>query len=95
MLYRLAQFLAALMPKLEAQRGGRLVISLQLLLRLSQLPQLAAGAAEGHGGTRIEHVAQMVEDDALRVTVERRERHPASASRRARCVSLLSAKGEI
>ena len=55
---------------------GHLVISPQLLQqRLRQRPQLAAGAAEGHGDARIEHVAQLAEDDALLVTAQRRERH--------------------
>ena len=35
-------------------------------LRLRQRPQLAAGAAEGHGDARVEHVAQLDEDYALR-----------------------------
>jgi hypothetical protein len=52
------------------------VVSPQLLtLRLCQRPQLAAGGAEGHGDARIEHVAQLAEDDALLVTAQRRERH--------------------
>ena len=39
------------------------MISPQLLpLRLRHRPQLAAGAAEGHGDARIEHVAQLAED---------------------------------
>ena len=60
----------------EAQRCGRLVISPQLLpRRLRQRPQFVAGAAEGHGDARVEHVAQLAEDDALLVTAQRRERH--------------------
>ena len=69
MLYRLAQFLAALMPKLEAQRGGSLMISLQLRQRrLRRRPQLVADAAQGHGAARVENVAQVAEEDALLVT---------------------------
>ena len=64
------------LPCLAAQRCGRLVVSLQLLARrLRQLPQLAAGAADGHGDARIEHVAQLDEDDALLVAAQRRQRH--------------------
>ena len=71
----LAQLLAAPLPCLAAQRCGRLVVSLQLLARrLRQLPQLAAGAAEGHGDARVEHVAQLDEDDALLVAAQRRQR---------------------
>ena len=73
---RLAQRLAAPQPHLAAQRCGSLVISPQLLpRRLRQRPQLAAGTAEGHGDARIEHVAQLAEDDAQLVTAQRRERH--------------------
>eukprot|EP00964_Phaeocystis_antarctica_P022872 scaffold12773_cov64-Phaeocystis_antarctica.AAC.4 len=52
------------------------MISPQLLQqRLRQLPQLAVGAAEGHGDLRIERVAQLAEDDALLVTAQLRQRH--------------------
>ena len=52
------------------------MIGPQLLTRrLRQRLQLAAGAAEGHGDARVEHVAQLAEDDALLVTAQRRERH--------------------
>ena len=55
------------------------MISSQLLLqRLRQRPQLAVGAAVAHGDARIEHVAQLAEDDALLVTAQRRERHVAA-----------------
>ena len=46
-----------------------------LPLRLRQLPQLAASAAEGHGDARVERVAQLDEDDALLVTAQLGERH--------------------
>jgi hypothetical protein len=65
------------------------VISPQLLpRRLRHRPQLAAGAAEGHGDARIERVAQLAEDDALLVTAQRRERHRRACAqpRRARDV---------
>ena len=49
-LHRLAQLLAARLAQLEAQRCGRRVVSLQLLLqRPRRLPQLIVDAAEGHG----------------------------------------------
>jgi hypothetical protein len=58
------------------------MISPQLLpLRLRHRPQLAAGAAEGHGDARIEHVAQLAEDDALLVTAQRHERHRGARAR--------------
>jgi len=37
--------------------------------RLRRRPQLVADAAQGHGEERIEHVAQLGEDDALLVTL--------------------------
>ena len=51
----------------EGNSGQRwfsnLVVGLQLLARrLRQLPQFAAGAAEGDGDARVEHVAQLDED---------------------------------
>ena len=71
-LLRLAQLLAAPHACFAAQRCGRLVDGLQLLpRRLSRRPQLAAGAAEGHGDARVEHVAQLAEDYALLVTAQR------------------------
>jgi len=64
-------------------RPPRIVVSLQLLaLRLRQLPQLAAGAGEGHGDAWVEHVAQPDEDHALLVAAQRRQRHRASAPRK-------------
>eukprot|EP00964_Phaeocystis_antarctica_P025426 scaffold14290_cov63-Phaeocystis_antarctica.AAC.6 len=81
---RLAQLLAAPHPHLEAQRCGYLILSPQLQQqRLRQLPQLVVGAAQEHGEARLEHVAQLAEDDALLVTAELRERH-RDARRRAR-----------
>eukprot|EP00964_Phaeocystis_antarctica_P053247 scaffold31252_cov63-Phaeocystis_antarctica.AAC.2 len=72
-LLRLAQLLAAPQPHFAAQRCGRLVISPQLLLQLlRRRPQLMAGAAQGHGEARIEHVAQLGEEDALLVTAQPR-----------------------
>ena len=62
--FGLAQLLAAPHPHLAAQCCGRLVISPQLLpKRLRRLPQLIGDAAEVHGDARIEHVAQLGEDD--------------------------------
>ena len=82
-LLRLAQLLAAPHPHLAAQRCGDLVISPQLLpLHLRQRPQLAAGDAEVHGDARIEHVAQLAEDDARLVAAELRERHPRDSGDR-------------
>eukprot|EP00964_Phaeocystis_antarctica_P157586 scaffold127862_cov75-Phaeocystis_antarctica.AAC.2 len=54
--------------------------------RLRWLPQLIAGAAHGHGEARLEHVAQLGEEDALLVAAQRHERHRAAAphARRAR-----------
>jgi hypothetical protein len=44
------------------------MISLQLRQqRLRRRPQLIAGAAQGHGEARVEHVAQLDKDDALLV----------------------------
>eukprot|EP00964_Phaeocystis_antarctica_P073818 scaffold45346_cov61-Phaeocystis_antarctica.AAC.5 len=54
--------------------------------RRSQRPQLAAGAAEGHGGTWIERVAQLAEDDALLVTAQRRERHRRAGATRGKAI---------
>ena len=52
------------------------MISPQLLQqRLRQRPQLLAGAAAVYGVARLEHVAQLAEDYALRVTTQRRQRH--------------------
>eukprot|EP00964_Phaeocystis_antarctica_P128491 scaffold92278_cov62-Phaeocystis_antarctica.AAC.10 len=80
---RLAQPLAAPHPQLEAQRCGRLIISPQLLQQhLRQPPHLAAGAAVAHGDARIEHVAQLAEDDALLVTAQLRQRHRGARARR-------------
>eukprot|EP00964_Phaeocystis_antarctica_P065350 scaffold39418_cov50-Phaeocystis_antarctica.AAC.3 len=76
-------------PRVARSRCGHLVISPQLLQqRLRQRPQLAAGAAEGHGDAWIERVAQLAEDDALLVTAQLRQRHSrrrgaARAARRA------------
>eukprot|EP00964_Phaeocystis_antarctica_P108719 scaffold73263_cov65-Phaeocystis_antarctica.AAC.2 len=74
-----------------AQRRGHLMISPQLLprRRRQKRPQLTAGAAEIHGASRLERVAQLAEDDALLVTAELRQRHrrargPARARGRAR-----------
>ena len=54
------------------------MISPQLLQqRLRQHAQLIAGAAELHGEARLEHVAQLGEEDALLVLAQRRERHRA------------------
>ena len=59
-----------------------LVVCLQLLpWRLRQLPQLAARAAEGHGDARVEHVAQLDEDDELLVAAQRRQRAPPAPVR--------------
>eukprot|EP00964_Phaeocystis_antarctica_P035844 scaffold20494_cov69-Phaeocystis_antarctica.AAC.5 len=83
---RLAQFIAAPLPHLAGQPSCRLVLSPQLLQqRLRERPQLAVGAAEGHGDAWIERVAQLAEDDALLVTAQRRERHrgPRPGARRA------------
>eukprot|EP00964_Phaeocystis_antarctica_P141597 scaffold106656_cov64-Phaeocystis_antarctica.AAC.2 len=58
------------------------MISLQLLQqRQRRLPQPAAGAAEGHGDARIEHVAQLGEYDALLVLAQLRKRHRGAAAR--------------
>eukprot|EP00964_Phaeocystis_antarctica_P087112 scaffold55232_cov63-Phaeocystis_antarctica.AAC.5 len=46
--------------------------------RLRQLPQLMAGTAQVHGGARLEHVAQLCEEDALLVAAQRHERHRAA-----------------
>eukprot|EP00964_Phaeocystis_antarctica_P100152 scaffold65836_cov54-Phaeocystis_antarctica.AAC.3 len=73
---RLAQPLAAPHSHLAAQQCGKHVTSPQLLQkRLRQRPQLAVGAAKGHGDAWIEHVAQLAEDDALLVTAQLRQRH--------------------
>eukprot|EP00964_Phaeocystis_antarctica_P099134 scaffold65022_cov57-Phaeocystis_antarctica.AAC.1 len=67
------QLLAAPHPQLEAQCCCRLVLSPQPLpQRLRLLPQLMAGAAEGHGDARLDRVAQPFEDDAHLVTAEPR-----------------------
>eukprot|EP00964_Phaeocystis_antarctica_P095276 scaffold61782_cov78-Phaeocystis_antarctica.AAC.3 len=80
---RLAQLLAAPHPQLGAQRQGRLMTSPQLLQqRVRRLTQLVADAVEGHGDARIEHVAQLAEDDALLVTAQLRERHRGAAAAR-------------
>eukprot|EP00964_Phaeocystis_antarctica_P161688 scaffold133788_cov69-Phaeocystis_antarctica.AAC.1 len=82
-LLRLAQLLAALQSHLAAQCCGRLVICPQLRQqRLRRRPQLTAGAAQVHGGARLEHVAQLGEEDALLVAAQRRQRH--RGARRAR-----------
>eukprot|EP00964_Phaeocystis_antarctica_P126214 scaffold89951_cov48-Phaeocystis_antarctica.AAC.4 len=48
------------------------MVSPQLLpQRRRQLPQLVAGAAQVHGDARLEHVAQLDEEDALLVTAQR------------------------
>jgi hypothetical protein len=79
-LLRLAQLLAAPQPHLEAQRCGSLVIGPQLLPPLlRRRPQLVADAAQGHGEARIEHVAQLDEEDALLVTAQLRQRHRGAA----------------
>ena len=63
-LLRLAQLLAAPHAQLAAKRCGRLVVSLQLRQqRLGRRPQPVAGAAKGHGGARVEHVARLLEDE--------------------------------
>eukprot|EP00964_Phaeocystis_antarctica_P116416 scaffold80357_cov63-Phaeocystis_antarctica.AAC.3 len=63
-------------PRLVTQRCGGLVVSPQLRQqRLRRRPQLIAGAAQVHGGARLEHVAQLGEEDALLVTAQRHERH--------------------
>eukprot|EP00964_Phaeocystis_antarctica_P144937 scaffold110839_cov60-Phaeocystis_antarctica.AAC.1 len=73
---RLAQLLAAPHPHLAAQRCGRLMISPQLLQqRQRRLPQLMADAAQVQGEARLEHVAQLDEDDARLVTAQPRQRH--------------------
>eukprot|EP00964_Phaeocystis_antarctica_P116260 scaffold80203_cov73-Phaeocystis_antarctica.AAC.8 len=38
--------------------------------RLRRRPQLIAGAAQGHSDARLEHVAQLAEDHALRVLAQ-------------------------
>ena len=59
------------MPQLAAQRCGRLVVSLQLLQRYPRRrAQLVVDAAQGHGDARVEHVAQLHEDDSLHVAVQ-------------------------
>ena len=45
--------------------------------RLRRRQQLVADAAQGHGHARVEHVAQLAEDDALLVTAQLRQRHRA------------------
>eukprot|EP00964_Phaeocystis_antarctica_P120563 scaffold84286_cov63-Phaeocystis_antarctica.AAC.7 len=73
---RLAQLLAAPQPHLVAQRCGRLMIGSQLLQqRLRRRPQLAVDTAKGHGVARVQQVAHTVEDTALLVAAEHRERH--------------------
>ena len=74
-LLRLAQLLAA-DPQLAAQRCSRLVTSLQLRQqRLRRRPQLVADAAQGHGDARVEHVAQLDEEDGVLVAAELGQRH--------------------
>jgi len=64
------------MPQLAAQRCGRLVVSLQLLQRYPRRrAQLVADAGQGHGDARVEHVAQLDEEDALLVAAELGQRH--------------------
>ena len=64
------------------------MISPKLLqLRLRRLTQLVADAVEGHGDARIEHVAQLAEDDAVLVTAQLRERHRGAAAARGGVVS--------
>eukprot|EP00964_Phaeocystis_antarctica_P108737 scaffold73267_cov67-Phaeocystis_antarctica.AAC.3 len=61
------------------------MVSPQLLQqRLRRRPQLVAGAAQGHGEARLEHVAQLGEEDALLVTAQLRQRHRHRGARRAR-----------
>ena len=43
--------------------------------RLRRRAQLIADAAEVNGDARLQHVAQLGEDDALLVTAQRHERH--------------------
>eukprot|EP00964_Phaeocystis_antarctica_P102368 scaffold67720_cov63-Phaeocystis_antarctica.AAC.3 len=77
-----------------ASRYCRLVVSLQLLQqRLRRLPQLIAGAAEVYGGARLEHVAQLGEEDALLVTAQREERHVAARRGAARWVKKTALSG--
>eukprot|EP00964_Phaeocystis_antarctica_P045263 scaffold26044_cov63-Phaeocystis_antarctica.AAC.2 len=60
-----------------------LVISPQLLQqRLRRRPQLIAGAAQVHGEARLEHVAQLDEDDARLVTTQLRQRHRGARTAR-------------
>eukprot|EP00964_Phaeocystis_antarctica_P045062 scaffold25924_cov66-Phaeocystis_antarctica.AAC.3 len=89
-LLRLAQHLATPHAKwslscnahLAAQCCGHLVISPQLLQqRLRRLPQLVANATQGHGDARVEHVAQLGEDDARLVTAELGECHRGAGAR--------------
>ena len=51
--------------------------------RRQKQPQLVTGAAEVHGEARLERVAQLAEDDALRVTAQLRQRHRGAAKARA------------
>ena len=72
------------MPQLAAQRCGRLVASLQLLQRYPRRrPQLVADAGQGHGDARVEHVAQLHEEDALLVAAQRGQRHRDARAARA------------
>eukprot|EP00964_Phaeocystis_antarctica_P045064 scaffold25924_cov66-Phaeocystis_antarctica.AAC.5 len=88
---RLAQLLAAPHAHLAAQCCGSLVISPQLLQqRLRRLPQLVANATQGHGDARIEHVAQLGEDDARLVTAQLRQRHRGAAGARGGVITLVS-----
>eukprot|EP00964_Phaeocystis_antarctica_P108397 scaffold73003_cov64-Phaeocystis_antarctica.AAC.3 len=48
--------------------------------RLRQPPQLIAGTAQVHGEARLEHVAQLADEDALLVTAQREERHRGAPS---------------
>ena len=89
------------MPQLEAQRCGRLVASLQLLQRYPRRrAQLVAYAAQGHGDARVEHVAQLHEEDACSSPLSLDSTIATRAARRAKCivrssrVLLVTSQGE-
>ena len=58
------------------------MVSLQLLQRYPRRrAQLVADAAQGHGDARVEHVAQLHEEDALLVAAQRGQRHRDARAR--------------
>eukprot|EP00964_Phaeocystis_antarctica_P076001 scaffold46961_cov81-Phaeocystis_antarctica.AAC.4 len=83
--------LAAPQNQLAAQRCHRLVLSPQLLPQfLRQRPQLGASAAEVHGEARLEHAPQTLEDAAVLVRAQLRERHRGAARARSGWVASMA-----